>query len=190
MSYDKSKDLQIAISTGVNAAATITAGAQQGAEYFQEILPAVVGSILDVHRLFGNDLEATPPVTEEQAVANVQAAFPGSTVVQFPGIQPAAAPLVAAPAPVVPAPIPGAQQAPDTEQLWQSFFQAWNAGQVAQNYGQARVGQWFDNRLGKSSPSQPDFKVRGEKGERTAGLYKTGKGNPAWVAQALAQAGL
>lgn len=189
MSYDKSKDLQIAISTGVNAAAAMACHYPDPAAAFSEILPGVVANVLAEHQSYGNDLTGGP--TEEQAVQAVVTAFPGSQVVATPAVPQPAVPASYAPAPVVqPAPIPGAAPAQDTEQLWQSFFQAWNAGQVAPNFGAARVGQWLDNRNGKSNPNQPDFKVKGEKGERTPGLYKVGKGNPAWVAQALAQAGL
>jgi hypothetical protein len=176
---------RIAISTGVNAAAALAAGTADPAGYFTEILPVVVGAVIDVHAQFANVTGAQPVNPVATAAAAVGAAFPGTTVVPpaqaaqvFPPAVVATVPVVAAP--TAPAAIPGAADGdPATAALWQEFFT---------DLQRTGFDNWFDNRLSKKTAQSPDFKKKGVK--EGGGLWRESKKNPSWVAGALQQMGL
>lgn len=199
-------DHKIAIGTAVNATATLARGYEDPVDAFCVLLPKVAEAVLLVHQTYPAPAEVNTPALAPQtavslpqaapvpdpvaqAVQAVTAAFPGT--VQVPQAQQPVVPVVPT-AVVQPAAIPGATDGDaETNSWWQSFFQALNAGQVAGDFKTAREGQWMDNRFGKSNPKQPDFKVKQAQGVQGGpALWKSDKKNPAWVGQALTQAGL
>lgn len=167
------KDHQIIAQSAAHDAATIVAAAIQGGQLAYEDAHAHFDAWRDhVRKSTLRIIEEATGSVEEQAVANVVQAFPGTTDVSGPApAVPAAGP---APAPG-PAPFPGPvaeTKGSKEEALWQHLF--------------ANPDDWWDNRQDKAngrSPNGPDFKRKSDK----AGLWIHGRygSAPDWVLQRL-----
>jgi hypothetical protein len=191
------RQLGLSVGNAINVTAALAAAQtdQDPVEYFISNVETVTHVVIDLQARKRAEAGLGAIVVDQQTVpaptqAYVPPSAPASNVVPFqPGAQ-QFQPAAPAPAPA-PAPIPNVSNGtdPQLEAEWTAFFNAVNAGQVAQNFQQARQGQWFDNRAGKSAQA-PDFKVKGQRGEQTPALWANDKKNPAWVAQGLRQVGL
>lgn len=190
---DEIRQLGLSVGNAINVTAQLASAQteQDPAQYFAENVDAIVAIVLNTQARTRAEAGLGAIVVEQATVPTtggyVPPSAPASNVVSF---QPAAPAQQFQPAPA-PAPIPlaGNGTDPQVEQAWTAFFQAVNNNQVAQSFGAARKGQWFDNRQGKS-PQAPDFKVKGDRGEQTPAVWITDKKNPAWVAEGLRQVGL
>lgn len=169
---DQLRDTSIKIGVGCHVAAALAAHTDDPVGNFEDIVDRVVGKVLDTYGTFLAAEAFNGTVIQAPQVAMPQMA---SNVVQMPVQQ-------AAPPPVVqPTPIPAVSGVAN-EALWVEFFNDFNAGQIAT--------KWWDNRTNKKNPNGPDFK---SKDDSDKALWKNGSKknpNPAWVPQALAQAGL
>ena len=147
--------------------------------------------------IYGSTVEIVTAATEAnqaKAVANVEAAFPGSRTLpneepfegQMP--MPPAPPAMAPPAPptvpptgTYPPPAPAGSDGSDVEALWREFF--------------ADQSKWWNNRADKTNPNAPDFKKKvskdasPEEKKSAPALWINGRvPTPQWVKQALGAA--
>jgi hypothetical protein len=192
---DEIRQLGLSVGNAINVTAQLAAAQTETdpVTYFAENVDTVVAIVLNTQARARAEAGLGAIVVEQPTVPTTGGYVPPTAaptnVVPFqPQVAPQPAPQqfapVAAPAPI---PLAGNGTDPELERYWQSFFQAVNAGQVAQSFQTARDGQWFDNRAGKSAKA-PDFKVKGR--DRNEAVWIGGKGNPAWVAEGLRQVGL
>jgi hypothetical protein len=188
MSFEDSKNRQIAVSVGVQiagelAVASAAAGGGDPFQLFEMYAAGVVETVITLQA--ANALaEAFPgtvavphvagPMPAARAAAN--AVFPDRFGLSTPTGAGQAAFPAAAPAPVA---IPGAADGdPAVAALWTEFFKDPTA--------------WYDNSVGKTNPRGPDFKHKTQGGAATGNkaLWINDKKNPSWVAAGLRQAGV
>lgn len=177
-------EIGIRVGAAANQAATVIAhqarngdmDSDQVAELHMELTTRFLENMTAVQAI--GEFGATPVPNRAEVPAQGAPAASQSNVVPFtpPGTPDPAAHPAAAPAPApAPSPIPGAATMSDDEALWREYF--------------ADPSQWYDNRTSKQNPKQPDFKHKTKKGSNgyNLGLWVSGKGTPAWVAQGLNQ---
>jgi hypothetical protein len=180
---DPIRQANISFAVAVNATAKLASAQKDDdpTKYFAENLP-IVAAAMEFEQgaaLARAGLGATPATNNNTPPGNVVPFLPKVVLAPEQAFTPA------------PTPIPGATDGdPQVAQHWAAFFQQAGARQVARSFGEARTGQWFDNRGPGKNPRAPDFKVKAERGLDSPAVWLDDKKNPSWVAQQMQALGV